>query len=381
MERSAIDDELDELFPPWEKQEIFIPKVNNASRGYEKGVPFTKLHTVKFNPNSRRHIQFCLEQKYGWKPTEFTPSGDAKIDETTLGRLPYVEAQKLARSFMLTKRISMLADGNSAWLRLVDVDGRLRHVINPQGTVTGRMSSHSPNLQQIPAVRSEFGPECRELFTVPPGYKLVGADLSGIELRVLAHFLDDDGAYAAQILEGDIHQANADAAGISRDQAKTMIYAMCYSAGNQRLGEILGKGAEEGKALRDRFYRANPAFPRLLRRVRNTVQARGHLIGLDGRKLYVRSEHGALNLLLQSAAALIAKKWLELVYDMIEAEQYPAQILSVVHDEIQIMTRGDPDYVGSDIALRAAREAGQFWKIRCDIGAEYSVGRSWRDTH
>ena len=168
---------------------------------------------------------------------------------------------------MLQKRIGQLAEGNAAWLRLVDKDGKLRHVINPQGTVTGRMSSFSPNLQQVPAVRAEFGAECRELFTVPRGYQLVGADLSGIELRVLAHFLNDGGAYGREILEGDIHTANMKAAGLSsRDQAKTMIYALCYNAGDQRLGQIIGKGAKEGRALRDKFFSANPAFPKLLPR-------------------------------------------------------------------------------------------------------------------
>ena len=226
---------------------------------------------------------------------DYTASGDAKIDETTLGVLPYEEAKKLARSFMLQKRIGQLAEGNAAWLRLVDPDGRLRHVINPIGAVTQRMSSFAPNLQQVPSVRAEFGPECRELFTVPQGYRLVGADLSGIELRVLAHFLDDGGKYAEEILEGDIHTANMQAFGLDdRSQAKVAIYAMCYGGSDARLGAILGKGAAQGRAMRDSFNRANPAFPRLLRRVKATLQQRGHLIGLDGRKLHVRSEHGAL---------------------------------------------------------------------------------------
>ena len=209
---------------------------------------------------------------------------------------------------------------------------------------------------------------------------------SGIELRVLAHFLDDDGKYAKEILEGDIHTANMQAFGLDdRSQAKVAIYAMCYGGSDARLGAILGKGAAQGRAMRDSFNRANPAFPRLLRRVKATLQQRGHLIGLDGRKLHVRSEHGALNLLIQSAAALIAKKWLELVDDEIRAQGIPAQILAVVHDELQIQVKSpdkkEAEYVGADIAVRMAQEAGRFFKIRCPIDAEYSVGRTWRDTH
>ena len=384
LEKSSIEDELRELFPPWIVEETFIPKVNNKRLGYKAGEPFIKQREIVFNPNSRRHIQHCLQQKYDWQPLEFTPSGDAKIDETTLGVLPFVEAQKLARSFMLQKRIGQLAEGNNAWLRLVDPDGKLRHVINPIGAVTQRMSSFSPNLQQVPSVRAEFGPECRELFTVPQGYKLVGADLSGIELRVLAHFLDDGGKYADEILKGDIHTANMKAFGLNdRSQSKVAIYALCYGGSDARLGAILGKGQAEGRAIRDSFFQANPAFPKLLRRVKKTMHERGHLVGLDGRRLHVRSEHGALNLLIQSAAALIAKKWLELVDDEIARQGVPATILAIVHDELQISVspRGDAEHVGANIACRMAEEAGRFFKIRCPIAAEYSVGATWRDTH
>lgn len=386
IEKATIEDELQELFPPWTIEETFIPKVNNARLGYVKGEPFVKKKEITFNPNSRKHIQYCLQKKYDWKPLEFTFSGDAKIDETTLGALPYPEAQRLARAFMLQKRLGQIGDGNAAWLRLVDPDGKLRHVINPIGAVTQRMSSFAPNLQQVPSVRTEFGPECRELFSVPPGYRLVGADLSGIELRVLAHFLDDDGQYAEEILKGDIHTANMKAFGLDdRNKSKTAIYCLVYGGSDARLGAILDKGAAAGRAMRESFYRANPAFPKLLRRVKATLNERGYLVGLDGRRLHVRSEHGALNLLIQSAAALIAKKWLELVDDEIHAQDIPAQILAVVHDELQIQVRSpdekEAEYVGADIAVRMAQEAGRRFKIRCPIDAEYSVGRTWRDTH
>ena len=156
--------------------------------------------------------------------------------------LNYPEAQKLARSFMLQKRLGMLAEGKNAWMKLVDADGKLRHTINPLGTVTGRASSFGPNLQQVPATGAAFGKECRELFTVPPGFSLVGADLSGIELRCFAHFLPDGGEYGRELLSGDIHQINADKLGISRSHMKTVQYATLYGSGDARLGEILGKG-------------------------------------------------------------------------------------------------------------------------------------------
>ena len=155
------------LFPPWTVTEEFVPKVNNATRGYKKGEVFLKEKEITFNPNSRRHIEHCLREKYGWKPTVFTPSGEAKVDESILSKLKYPEAQKLARIFMLQKRIGQLAEGKQAWLRLVDSDGKLRHSINPNGTVSGRCSSHHPNMQQVPSVRAEYG-KCGVNFSGQP---------------------------------------------------------------------------------------------------------------------------------------------------------------------------------------------------------------------
>ena len=177
-EQQDLQGELQTLFPAWQIEEQFIPKASNSRYGYVKGEPFTKVHTVEFNPNSRKHIAFCLREKYGWKPKHFTQSGDAKVDETVLSQLPYPEAQKLARSFLIAKRVGQLAEGNNAWLKLVDGDGRLRHTINPNGAVSSRATHHGPNLAQVPSVGVEFGAECRELFTVPPGFELCGSDLS-----------------------------------------------------------------------------------------------------------------------------------------------------------------------------------------------------------
>lgn len=382
LERSTIGEELQTLFPDWIIEEEFIPKVNNSKLGYVKGEPFIKQKTVQFNPNSRKHIEYNLRKKYDWKPTAFTLQGDAKIDETILASLPYEEAQKLARSFMLQKRIGQLAEGKAAWMTLCDDDGKLRHTINPNGTVTGRASHFGPNLGQVPATRAEYGRECRELFGPAAGYTLVGADLKSLELRCLAHYLAplDKGAYAKEVVEGDIHQVTADRAGITRDQAKTLIYALCFGGGDTRLGQILGKGPQAGRELRQRFYKSNPAFEQLVRKVKNTARNRGYLIGLDGRHLPVRSEHGALNVLLQSAGALLSKKWIELVDTALTEQNLDARIIAWVHDEIQTETKGDPDHVGR-ISREMAQEAGRAFSFNVAIDADFSVGRNWAATH
>ena len=385
LEKSSIQEELTDLFPSWHVDEEFIPKRDNKRLGYIAGEPFIKQREIKFNPNSRKHIEFCLRRKYNWKPKVFTDSGSAKIDETILSSLPFPEAKRLARSFMLQKRLGMLAEGKNAWMQLVGTDGKLRHTINPIGSITHRCSSFQPNLQQVPAVRAPFGKECRELFTVPNGNVLLGADLSSIELRCLAHYLQDGGEFAREVTSGDIHTANMKSMGLSdRNQAKTAVYCMIYGGGNQRLGEIAGKGAAEGRIIRDRFYKANPAFADLLRQVKSVARNRGHLIGLDGRKLYVRSEHGALNVLLQSCAAVLAKQWVHLIDLEIKRQELPATIIAFVHDECQISINqkleGGAAHVGN-LTLRMAQEAGRSFEFKVPIDAEYSIGRTWADTH
>lgn len=194
-------------------------------RGLGKNGKPLKPKVIEFNPASRMQIADRLTTKYGWKPKEFTPAGAPKVDEDVLKQLPYEEAQMLARYFLLEKRIGQLAEGDQGWLKCVK-DGHIHGSINTNGAVTGRCTHSSPNLAQVPSVRAVWGPECRSLFTVRPGFRMVGADLSGLELRCLAHFMSrwDSGEYADTVLNGDVHTKNQLAAGLpTRDNAKTFI--------------------------------------------------------------------------------------------------------------------------------------------------------------
>ena len=381
--RITLEKELAALFEPWEIHTEFVPKVNNKTRGYVKGEPFTKVKVVEFNPNSRKHIHHCLVQKYGWKPKAFTPSGDAKVDETVLVGLPYPEAQKLAKFFLIQKRIAQLAEGKQAWLKVCGKDGLIRHSIVSGGTVSGRASHRSPNLGQVPSVRAAFGKQCRDLFTVPRGWVLCGADLSGLELRCLAHFLQDGGEYARQILDGDIHTFNQKAAGLpTRDAAKTFIYATMYGGGDGLIGKLTGGRAKDGKRLKADFDKNIPAFKSLKQELMDAFKQRGYLKGLDGRKLFVRSEHKCLSQLLQSAGAVLCKKWVALVDAEITTQKLDAHIIGWIHDEVQIACKSKEvaENVG-DITRRMAQEAGEAFQIQIPIEAEYKVGRTWSDTH
>ncbi len=382
--RADLNKDLSELFEPWEIHTEFIPKVNNKTLGYVKGEPFTKVKVVEFNPNSRKHIHYCLVKKYNWKPTQFSPSGDPKLDESTLEKLPYPEAKKLAESFMIQKRIAMLAEGRSAWLKLCDNDGKLRHTIIPNGCVSGRASHRNPNLGQVTSARLPYGKECRELFTVPTGWTLLGSDLSGLEVRLLAHFLHhyDNGEYAKQILEGDIHTYNANALGIERSQAKTWLYATMYGGGNKIIGEIVGGSAKDGSRLKKQYDQNVPAFKRLREEVRRAAK-RGYIFGLDRRKLYIRSEHKALSQLLQSAGAVLCKQWLYLVYKQIKQQlNNDAYIVGWIHDEIQIACKseGVAERVGQ-ISKEMGLLAGNTYNLQIPLESEYSLGSTWHQTH
>ena len=239
-ERERLEKDLKERFGSWQKSTgFFTPKRDDKKRGYTKGVPIERFETVSFNPGSRHHIAYVL-QRQGWKPKEWTESGQPKLDEEVIGALPYPEAKLIHSYLLIQKRIGQIAEGDNAWLKLVD-KGVIHPRYNVGGTVTGRCAHSTPNIAQVPKVQKNkdgtpklgqaggWGWECRELFTVPKGWSLVGADKQGLELRCFAHYLAkyDKGAYAQVVTEGDPHTFNQNAAGLeTRDQAKTFILSL-----------------------------------------------------------------------------------------------------------------------------------------------------------
>ena len=340
------------------------------------GGEFSRIDFPVFNLGSRQQIGKHL-QYYGWKPESFTEKGQPIVDEAVLRKVENIpEAALIGEYLMIQKRIAQV----QSWLDAVKDDGRVHGYVNANGAVTGRMTHSSPNMGQVPAVYSPYGRECRDVWTVPKGYKLVGMDASGLELRMLAHYMNDEG-YTNEILNGDIHTANQLAAGLeTRDQAKTFIYAFLYGAGDAKVGSITGGTAKDGKRLKEKFLANTPALGRLRERV-GVASGRGYILGLDRRRVAIRSSHAALNSLLQSAGAIIMKKALCLLDEYATIWGIDYHIIGNIHDEIQTEVREKDAEVFGRLATSCVEAAGLFYKLNCPLAGDYKVGDTWADTH
>ena len=327
-----------------------------------------------FNLGSRKQIGEYLIY-FGWKPKAFTPTGQPQVDEKILSRVKDIpEAGMIADYLMYQKRIAQIM----SWLDKCEDDSRVRGFINSNGTITGRMTHNSPNLAQVPNSKSPYGTECRACWIVPKDRKLVGIDASGLELRMLAHYLNDEG-YTNEILNGDIHTANQKLAGLeSRNQAKTFIYALLYGAGDAKLGSVAGGSRSVGKRLRKSFFDNPPAFKALKNSVAREA-TRGFVKGLDGRKVFVRSEHAALNSLLQSAGSLVMKKAVILFNDKLKG--VAADFVMNVHDEWQVEADTEQAALVGQLGIESIIEAGVAFNLNCPLDGEYNVGNNWSETH
>jgi DNA polymerase I-like protein with 3'-5' exonuclease and polymerase domains len=354
-------------------------------QGYEKGKKYYRVKIEPFNPTSRAHIVWNLKTKYGWKPTEMTKGGQPSLDDKIMKTLPYPEAPILAEIFMLGKRLGQISDGAQGWLKAYDPDTqRIYGSVNTMGTISSRMSHYSPNLGQVPNMSAEYGPEARACFGVPEGYVQVGCDASGVQLRMLGHYLAafDGGEYAKQILEGDIHSFNQEKAGLpTRDNAKTFIYGWLFGAGDEKVGKIVGKGRAVGAELKERFLKELPQVAKLSSAIAGAVKRRGFIRALDSRIIPIRSDHSALNFLLQSAEAVMMKKALVYAYCRLKAMEAQFNFILNVHDEIQTQTVSEwAERVGETIR-QAIIDAGEFFNLRIPLDGEYKIGNNWADCH
>lgn len=356
-----------------ELQEVFRPIVTR--RYSEKTGNRLKDKVEVFNPGSRKQIAHRL-MALGWQPTKHTEKGSVIVDEKVLQAIDLPEAKLIAEYLLVQKRVAQV----ESWIDHADNSDRVHCKIITNGAVTGRMTHSKPNLAQVPRVGNPFGKECRECWTVDQGNVLVGIDASGLELRMLAHYMRDE-EYTNEILSGDIHTKNMQAAGLTnRDQAKTFIYAFLYGAGPAKIGAVVGGGEREGKKLIDSFLANTPALKTLRQKV-DRLAKRGWLPSLDGRRLIVRSPHAALNVLLQGAGAVVMKQALVLLHSKLNRGIINASFVANVHDEWQIETNEKLAESVGQAGVQAIQEAGLTLGLRCPLDGEYKIGTNWATTH
>ncbi len=356
----------------------FTPKRNNGPAGYVEGATFTRLKEL--NPTSRDHISWILQTKYKWKPKQFSPTGKPIIDEVVLKDIGTEISMLFLKCLDITKKLGMISEGTNAWLKLCTSANRIHHYCSV-ATNTHRCAHRNPNLGQVPS-DSKF----RALFIPTPGQVMVAADLAGIELRMLAHYLAryDQGRYADILLNGDIHQVNADKIGISRRDVKTVTYAFLYGAGDAKIGHSFDSSLNDsaakrkGKEIRAAFVDAIDGLAELLEAIK-TASEKGFVRSVDGRKIHVDSPHKSLNYLLQSGAGVLAKRWMVINHQ--NTQELCCSQLAFIHDELQFECHPEHAEQLSASLVRSAEEAGRYYKLRLPIEAEAKQGRDWSEVH
>jgi len=364
--QAQLQDELHEL--ERKAEEDFEPNVIELK---------TKTKYIPFNIASRKQIAERLQAK-GWKPKQMTDKGNVIINEAVLSKIDMPEAKMFNRYFLLQKRTGLI----KSWIMACEEDNRVRGKVMTLRTVTGRMAHAVPNMAQVPAVYSPYGRECRGLWTVDDvsKYRLVGVDASGLELRCLAHYMNDP-EYTNIVLTGDVHTANQEAAGLqTRDQAKTFIYAFLYGAGAAKIGKVVGGGPKKGQQLITKFLNNMPALKRLREQVA-MWSSKGTVPALDGRLLHIRSEHAALNTLLQGAGAIVCKQWLVHIMERVIKAKLNVRLVASIHDEYQFEVAIPDIERFCRLTKEAMTQTTKTLKMKCELDCDYKVGKTWADTH
>jgi len=389
--RDVLERSLAEKFGSWQQiDKQYIAKKDNKKRGIKKGDLVTNWKTVTFNPGSRVHIEKKLREA-GWMPEKFTPTGRAQIDDEVLEDLTVPGAQELVDYLLIQKRLGQIGDGDNAWLKRAGEDGLIHCEYNPMGTTHSRASHNRPNIGQVPNAGSLYGPECRELFKVPEGWSLVGADMAGAQLRCLAHYISffDGGSYGEQVVDGDIHTLHQQAAAPfipTRDASKKTIYAFLYGAGPPKIGSINGQSAQTGRRIIELLKTKVLGLGKLMRSVEQATE-KGYIKGLDGRLVPTPAKRLGLNYLVTSAEAILCKNWLVSFRAQMETYGYTCGwggdyvIVGYIHDELQVACKEAlADFVGETL-VKCAEQSGDNYNFKTRLNSDYKVGKTWKDTH
>jgi DNA polymerase I-like protein with 3'-5' exonuclease and polymerase domains len=380
------------------------------------GGPFNRIRFDSFNIGSTEKVKSYLLE-HGWLPDywNYSKTTGERTSPKLEGSFRGVDGEIPRR---IKERISVLKRRSiiEGWINRLRDDGRLSAGAIPNGTNTGRMKHY--NVANVPKANTYkqkhldkkiitdpnligqliwdtdhqkdlFGTQMRSLFIAPEGFKLVGHDASGLEFRMLAHYMGDEELIDfLSDPDGDIHEFNRTKAGLeSRDDAKTLIYAFLYGAGNEKIGSIVGGDARDGEELKRRFLDSLPNLERLIKRVKR-ASGKGYLKGLDGRQVMMRRhkdgrimQHKALNTLLQHSGSIVMKQSCIMLWDDIEKTDITAYKVLDMHDEGQseVLIPDVEHY--SHLAVKSIEDAGKYFDLKIPLLAEAKVGNNWAETH
>lgn len=398
------------------------PYVGPPKAGYSEGAKWTPVSYVQFQPSSPLHVERMFRQRYGWRPKNFTDKGAVKLDDEVLRQLDYPEAAKLADLYSLLKILGYVSTGRNAWLKTAKdepPEWRQHGRVNTIGTYTFRCSHSNPNVAQVPTRDPTYGHRCRALFMERRLFKLCGFDGSGMQLRLMAHHMakHDGGKYAEVFVNGvDPHIFMADAIGrdlmggspgghdSGRAKGKTIDYALPFGGGELRLGSIVdphaseGRKREIGKLVKERLKPTfGEGFEDMKNEIRDYVERKGYLIGLDGRKAYTSKAHTGLSTLLQMGEAIVMRNALIILDEELTAKGLTCgvdpdtgevrlrdadyEFAANVHDEAQADVLEKHLAIYTSLAGWCVAEAGRRLNLRCPLTSDVKVGRTWQDTH
>jgi DNA polymerase I len=355
--------------------------------------PFSRISFEDINLNSHEQVKSFLFTQ-GWVPTTYNfkreedgsyTKTSPKLTEDSYDSIKGDLGQLIARRNVLRHRrntIHNYNDESKGILGLLRDDGRVPSDADTCGTPTSRYT-HRGAICNVPGARAVLGKEMRSIFCEKPPYLFFGADLSAIEARVMGHYTYpyDEGEYAKELLDGDIHSKNAELIGRDRDTAKTFLYALMYGAGITKLSTILTCTVREAEVLINNFWEGNKSLTSLIDDLKRYYKMHGHIVGLDGRTLFIRSEHKLLNSLIQSAAAIIFKRWLVLANRKIREANIDAAITISYHDEVDGYCLPKDKEELESILTSTVKKAGEYYNLRVPVGSDVKFGSNWYECH
>ncbi|MFQ0990998.1 DNA polymerase I [Gilliamella apicola] len=353
----------------------------------------------KFNPASPKQIQAILFDKHNLPVLKKTPKGDPSTSEEVLSEL--ANEYELPRMILFYRGLAKLKNTYTDKLPLMisPIDHRIHTNYNQIGTITGRLSSNDPNLQNIP-VRNEEGRRIRQAFIAPKGYKIISADYSQIELRIMAHLSQDESLLNAFAHDKDIHRvtageilgkAESEVTNEERRRAKAVNFGLIYGMSAFGLSKQINIPRKEAQFYIDRYFERYPGVQQYMEQTRQLAAEQGYVETLSGRRLYlpkIRSTNGiekrgaeraAINAPMQGTAADIIKTAMIKMSEWIKNQSADnIKMVMQVHDELVFEVK---DAFVEQYCTEIKKIMENCYQLSVPLKVDVGIGNNWDEAH